>query len=99
MDLSCKHSRSVVEFQSNPEGMWRDGIIPFLSVNDITDLSMTCREMKEKIMRWCSTPCILWEKRLATKMRISSGLPNCQAAFSQLQTFRFLLRTASEETL
>jgi hypothetical protein len=70
-------------------------LFPFLSINDISNLSMTSRENHQMVSSLRSYPCIIWEARCPTKMgygRIDEENDDCIVVM-QLQTFRFLFRT------
>jgi len=82
-----------------PSDFLKDTISSFLSINDITNLSLTSHEMFKKISSTREYPCLVWEERLPTRMRYEGRNDDDRTTLFQVHPFVFLLRTESEEVL
>ena len=74
-------------------GLLEAHLIPFLSINDETNLGMVCHSFKEKILRGQHR--ISWEAPLSTKMRYQLWGCDCGAEVFQVQPLRFLITGTS----
>jgi len=81
----------------------KESLFPFLHVNDLTNLSITCRALREKVSsvrtahleRNSSNPAsLIWETVLPTKIGFENVEDEVLAVF-QIKTFGFLFRTLS----
>jgi hypothetical protein len=81
----------------------QEKLFPFLSINDVSNLSMTCRENHRKCSSTRSYPCIVWEGRYPTTMgyKTRHEEEDCVTVM-QLHHFCFRFRTnrnAQEESV
>jgi hypothetical protein len=72
----------------------QDKLFPFLSINDTSNLSMTCRENYQKVSSARSYPCIVWEGRFPTTMGYETrNAERDRVTMMQTHRFYFLVRT------
>jgi hypothetical protein len=81
----------------------QEKLFPFLSINDTSNLSLTCRENHHKVSSTRSYPCIVWEGRFPTTMGYETrNEEEDRVTVTQLHRFYFLFRTncnAQEESV
>jgi hypothetical protein len=76
----------------------QDKLFPFLSINDTSNLSMTCRENHNKVSSTRSYPCIVSEGRFPTTMGYETrNEEEDLVTVTQLHRFSFLFRTNCDE--
>jgi hypothetical protein len=81
----------------------QEKLFPFLSINDTSNLSMTCRENHHKVSSTRSYPCIVWEGSCPTSMGYETrDEGEDRVTVMQLHHFCFHFRTkcnAQEESV